>query len=80
VTVTVGEANYCTPAAWARVAGTSAVCVQAFYFSSSHIALNLFVIVATSCLYNNLIAIVIKLNIFDVLSVIFFWYFDAVNN
>ena len=41
VTVTVGEANYCTPAAGARVAGTSAVCVQAFDLGNCHERINL---------------------------------------
>ena len=36
VTVAVGETNYCAPAAWARIAGTSAICVQAFDFGSCH--------------------------------------------
>lgn len=41
MTVAVGEANYCTPAAWAWVAGTSAVCVEAFDFGSCHERINL---------------------------------------
>jgi hypothetical protein len=41
VTVAIGETNYCAPAAWAWVAGTSAVCVQAFDFGSCHGRINL---------------------------------------
>lgn len=41
VTVAVGETNDCAPAARARVAGTSAVCVQAFDCVSCHGRINL---------------------------------------
>jgi hypothetical protein len=41
VTVAIGVANYCAPAARARIAGTSAICVQAFDFGSCHERFNL---------------------------------------
>lgn len=42
VTVAIGEANYCAPAAWAWVPGTSAICVQAFDLRNCHGRVNLF--------------------------------------
>ena len=42
VTVAVGKANYCAPAPWAWVAGTSAICVQAFDLGNCHERVNLF--------------------------------------
>lgn len=42
VTVAIGEANHCAPAAWAWVAGTSAVCIQAFDLRNCHGRVNLF--------------------------------------
>ena len=40
VTVAVGETHYCAPAARAWVAGTSAVCVQAFDCGGCHEGIN----------------------------------------
>jgi hypothetical protein len=41
VTFAVGEADDCTPTAGAWIAGTSAVCVQAFDCGSCHGLINL---------------------------------------